>query len=293
MVWLIGSKGMLGSEVERQLFDYKIEYSATDIDIDITSETALKEHADKIFKSEGSNWIINCSAYTAVDKAEDEPDKAELLNITGVRNIAKCAAAYNAKVIHISTDYVFDGKSPYPLTEDLQTEPIGVYGRTKLAGENELRATTDTYFIIRTAWLYGLNGSNFVYTMIKLMNSKDSISVVNDQHGSPTNAEDLARFIFEIIRRDSDDYGIYHYSNDGNITWFDFAKEIYSLGKAEGIIETDCEINSCNSAQFPTKAKRPEYSLLSKEKVKQVFDIKVPEWKESLADFIEKIEEVK
>ena len=181
---------------------------------------------------------------------------------------------------------MFDGKSSAPLSEDMAVGPVSVYGKTKLAGEHALISATDNYFIIRTAWLYGLYGNNFVYTMLKLMDARDTISVVNDQHGSPTNAEDLADLIVEIIKQNSRDYGIYHYSNEGNISWYDFASEIYRLGRDAGLLSSACEVNPCSSDQFPTKAERPEYSLLSKEKVKSVFGISVPDWKESLNGFI-------
>ena len=292
MIWLIGNKGMLGREVERQLQAAGLQYRATDMDIDITLLEALSAHAESIFKDETSRWIINCSAYTAVDKAEDEPELAAKINAEGVKNIAECAVKFDTAIIHLSTDYVFDGKNPEPLTEDLPTSPVSVYGRTKLDGELALKSLTDRYFIIRTAWLYGLSGPNFVYTMLKLMEGRDSITVVNDQHGSPTNAVDLAELIVTILKTGSTDFGIYHYSNEGNITWFDFASEIYRLGREYGLVTSECEVSPCSSDQYPTKATRPEYSLLSKKKVKSVFGIDVPDWKESLAGFINEIEEI-
>jgi len=285
MIWLIGSKGMLGTEVERQLNNCNLDYSATDMDVDITSLEALNNHAKEIFSGKTNNWIINCSAYTAVDKAEEEPEIAEKINVSGVKNIAECAFKFNTKLVHISTDYVFDGSCSTPLTEEMAVGPKSIYGKTKLNGENAIKAVTDKFFIIRTAWLYGLNGSNFIYTMLKLMNDRDTISVVNDQHGSPTNAADLAGLIMEIIRQDSAHYGIYHYSNEGNITWYEFAAEIYRLGREKGLITSECTVESCSSDQFPTKAKRPEYSLLSKEKVKETLSINVPDWQDSLASY--------
>lgn len=294
MIWVIGSKGMLGSEVVVQLDAVSLEYSATDMDVDITSSQSLDEYAKSLFQNEDSNrWIINCSAYTAVDRAEDEPELAARINTEGVKNIAECAAAFNARLIHISTDYVFKGNSKVPLTEDSLTGPTSVYGKTKLAGEHAMAKICSDHFIIRTAWLYGFRGSNFVYAMLKLFNNRDHLTVVNDQHGSPTNASDLSKFIIEIIRQRSINYGVYHYSNEGNITWFDFAEEIYRLGRDSGLVTSNCDIRPCTSAQFPTKANRPEYSLLSKEKVKKIFNIDVPDWKNSLSNFINKIEEIK
>ena len=293
MIWLIGNKGMLGGEVEKQLQAASIKYSATDIDVDISSKKALLNHASGIFISDEQHWIINCSAYTAVDMAEDEPELAKKINVSGVKNITECALQFNTKLVHISTDYVFDSNNSEPLTEDMPVDPVSVYGKTKLDGENAIRVVADKFFIIRTAWLYGLNGSNFVFTMLKLMNDRDIISVVNDQHGSPTNAEDLATLIIRIISINSSAYGIYHYSNEGNITWFDFAEEIYRLGSEKDIITSECTVKSCSSEQFPTKAKRPIYSLLSKEKVKRLFEMDVPDWKDSLSNFINRIEEIK
>ncbi len=292
MIWLIGRNGMLGSEVERQIKNLGFEYSATDMDVDITSPSALGTHASEIFADKSPRWIINCSAYTAVDKAEDEPELAAMINTEGVKNIAECASEYDAKIIHISTDYVFNGMSNKPLTEEMQTDPIGVYGRTKLDGEIALKNAAKRFFIIRTAWLYGFSGTNFVYTMIKLMRDRGSISVVNDQQGSPTNAFDLAGFIMHIVKSGSDSYGIYHYSNEGKISWYDFAVEIYSLARLNGLLTTECSINPCASEQFPTKARRPSYSLLSKQKVRSVFGINIPGWKESLKNFISEIEEI-
>ena len=292
MIWLIGNKGMLGTEVKRQLNSCNLDYSATDMDVDITSLEALNNHAKDIFSGKSNNWIINCSAYTAVDKAEEEPEIAEKINVIGVKNITECALKFNTKLVHISTDYVFGGTCSTPLTEDMPVSPVSVYGKTKLDGENAIKAVTNKFFIIRTAWLYGLNGSNFIYTMLKLMNDRDTISVVQDQHGSPTNAADLAGLIMEIIRQDSAHYGIYHYSNEGNITWYEFAAEIYRLGRENSLINSECTVKSCNSEQFSTKAKRPEYSLLSKEKAMNTFRITVPEWKESLMRFLKNLNEL-
>ena len=292
MIWLIGSRGMLGSEVERQIKEAGIEFSATDIDVDITSPEALDRHASEIFEDESPRWIINCSAYTAVDKAEDDLESASRLNVEGVKNIAECAAAYDAVVVHMSTDYVFNGSCTAPLTEDMPPDPLGVYGRTKLDGEAALQAATERFFIIRTAWLYGADGANFVYTMIKLMQNRDAVSVVNDQRGSPTNAVDLAGLIVHIVKTGSQDYGIYHFSDEGNISWYDFAMEIYRQGRKKGLITSECRLTACTSEEFPTRAKRPSYSLLSKEKVRSVFGLDIPDWKKSLTEFLNKIEEV-
>ena len=285
MIWLIGNKGMLGSAIENMLKASGYDYSATDMNVDIRSGDVLNNYASNIFNINNQHWIINCSAYTAVDKAEDEPELADKINNIGVKNIAACAEKFDAKLIHISTDYVFDGTNPEPITENISPHPVSVYGRTKLDGENAIKAVTNSFFIIRTAWLYGLFGKNFVYTMLNLMNKLDTISVVNDQFGSPTNARNLALLILSIINDNSNNYGIYHYSDEGRINWYEFAMEIYNLGEQKGLIKSPCNITSCDSSHYPTKAARPRYSLLSKEKVRNIFNTTVPNWKDSLSTF--------
>lgn len=283
MIWLIGCKGMLGTEIARQLDEIKIEYVGTDIDVDITNPQALAAFAT----GKNISYIINCSAYTAVDKAESDADFAKKLNEDGPRNIANLANQLHAKMIHISTDYVFDGTGSTPYTEDMPIAPIGVYGKTKAEGEAAVRQNLNEYYIIRTAWLYGWAGKNFVYTMIKAMNTHDSVKVVNDQKGSPTFAGDLASVIIKIIQKDNVPYGTYHCTNLGEITWWDFTNEIKKQGIASGLITNkDCIVNPCTTEEYPTPAKRPAYSVLSKEKIQKTLGIKLPEWKESLKVFL-------
>jgi dTDP-4-dehydrorhamnose reductase len=281
MIWLIGNKGMLGTEVETLLAASKFEFLTSDREVDITSYNDIESFSN----GQNINWIINCAAYTAVDKSEDEEDIAYSINATGPENLAKLAKKLNAKLIHISTDYVFPGDEPTPRKEDDITGPTGAYGRTKLAGEQKIQEIFDEYFIIRTAWLYGPAGNNFVYTMLKLMKERDRITVVNDQTGSPTSAVDLAKLIFHIIDHNSSKYGIYHFSNEGKITWYDFAVEIKKLGIEYGKIDDTCMVEPCASDQFPTKAVRPAYSLMSKEKVKTELGFSVPVWENSLNEF--------
>ncbi len=283
MIWIIVSKGMLGQEISRTLQEAEILFIGTDKEVSILEPEKLKEYA---FQQKPA-WIINCSAYTAVDKAEEDKDSAYAVNSMGVANIAALAAELDIPLIHISTDYVFDGSSSSPLTEDAHTSPTGVYGASKLAGEEEIRKICTKYYIIRTAWLYGQFGPNFVYTMIKLMNKLDFLKVVDDQHGSPTWTKDIAGLIQVIIRSDSRGYGIYHFSGEGNCTWFDFAGEIYRLGRENELITSDCTLDPCTSEEFPTMAKRPAYSLLSKDKVKKNFLYSVPRWQDSVKIFIE------
>ena len=284
MVWLIGCKGMLGTEIARQLKNRNIDYIGTDIDVDITKLEVLEDFANKNLKID---WIINCSAYTAVDKAEDDKDFANLLNNIGPKNISSVAKKINAKMIHISTDYVFDGTGNIPYTEDMDVKPIGVYGQTKADGEKSVIDSGCEYYIFRTAWLYGYDGKNFVYTMLKLMESKQELSVVSDQKGTPTFAGDLANCVIKTITsKNQIPCGIYHCTDLGEITWYDFACEIYKQGKATGKLSNECKINPCSTDEFPTKAKRPAYSVLSKEKIQQALGIALPMWNESLNVFM-------
>jgi len=308
MIWLIGCKGMLGSEVAKQLEENKLPWVGTDKEVDITDIDALNSFIKGIetasyFPSKLSRterqvkWIINCSAYTNVDKAEEDVELATKLNHTGTLNIARLARSIGAKLIHISTDYVFDGNAKEPYTEDMPKCPLGVYGATKSAGEDEIAKEMNTYYILRTAWLYGYNGKNFVYTMTKLMNSKDSIKVVNDQFGSPTCALDLAEVIIEIIKKSENaksffgknsipSYGIYHFTNGGSTSWFEFAQEIQKLGKKYDRISGECKVEACTTEEYGAKVKRPAYSVLSKDKICKELKIKLSPWQQSLEKFI-------
>lgn len=280
MIWVIGCKGMLGSEIVRQLSERNINFVGTDIDVDITNPQALAGFV----KGKHISYIINCSAYTAVDKAESDVDLAKRLNEDGPRNIANLANQIHAKMIHISTDYVFNGTGCVPYTEDMPVAPIGVYGKTKAAVRQNLKE----YYIIRTAWLYGWAGKNFVYTMIKAMNSHDSVKVVNDQKGSPTFAGDLANVIIRIINKDDVSYGTYHCTDLGEITWWDFTNEIKQIGVEKGIITNkECVVNPCTTDEYPTPAKRPAYSVLCKDKIQKALKITLPDWKQSLKVFID------
>lgn len=286
MIWVIGYKGMLGSEICRQLAENNIQFVSTDIDVDITDFKALLEFA----RVWSVKWIINCAAYTAVDKAETDIELAKKLNEDGPANIARVADIMGARLIHISTDYVFDGSGDTPRTEDMPVAPIGVYGVTKAAGEKAVMDNCKDYFILRTAWLYGWAGKNFVYTMIRAMNTHDAVKVVNDQKGTPTFAGDLTKVILEIISRDSMiPYGIYHVTDIGEITWWDFTNEIKKQGIETGWInETgkNCTVNPCTTDEYPTPAKRPAYSVLSKDKIQNALGILLPDWKESLSVFL-------
>jgi len=288
-VWLIGCKGMLGAEISTLPGKCGLSYVGTDREVDITNAEALRQFAGQFAGKQPVGWIINCAAYTAVDKAEDDAENCRRLNTLGAANIAACAKSIGARLIHISTDYVFDGSLPRSYREDDPTNPIGIYGLTKRDGELAVLDKNPCSYIIRTAWLYGRHGNNFVHTMLRLMNERDEVKVVNDQRGSPTWAFDLASAVLALIKAvDSGKnipFGIYHYTNEGNITWFDFAKEIYRQGREQGRIAKDCAVKPCTSAEFPARVKRPAFSVLDKDKIRTALGIEIPEWKKSLTEF--------
>lgn len=285
-VWVIGRNGMLGSQVCRTLSENKVEFLGTDSDVSILDYTALEGFA----AGKKISFIVNCAAYTAVDKAESDVDFARKLNADGPRNIARLAKKLEVPFLHISTDYVFDGNASSPITEDAPIKPIGVYGATKAEGEKAIAEEIDDFYILRTAWLYGWSGRNFVYTMIRAMNTHDSVKVVNDQKGTPTNCVTLAHVILRIIEKraggENVPNGIYHVTDLGEITWFDFTKEIFAQGVECGLITNkNCVINPCTTEEYPTPAKRPAYSVLDKTKVQETLGIALPDWRESLAGF--------
>ena len=295
MVWLIGCKGMLGTEIARQLKNSNIDYIGTDIDVDITKLEVLEDFANKNSSSDNKiDWIINCAAYTAVDKAEEDVEMAQKLNAFGPKNIATLCKNIGAKMIHISTDYVFDGTASEPYTEEIPYKPLGVYGVTKADGEKEvLSILPEDSYILRTAWLYGYYGKNFVFTMINLMNTKDKISVVSDQFGTPTNAQNLANVICTLINKSTSENipsGVYHCTDLGQTNWYEFAKEIHHFGIKYGKITGNCVVNPCTTEEYPVKAKRPAYSVLSKDKLMKNLNISLPEWKQNLEEFIKNIQ---
>ncbi|MBR4755674.1 MAG: dTDP-4-dehydrorhamnose reductase, partial [Bacteroidales bacterium] len=248
--------------------------------LDITNLDALRIICD----SEQVDVIVNCAAYTAVDKAEDDHAGAMMLNSTAVGNLAKVAAERDAVLIHISTDYVFHGDATVPYKEDWPTDPLGVYGSTKLLGEREIAKSGCRSIVFRTAWLYSPYGKNFVKTMRYLTAERKSLKVVFDQVGTPTYAKDLASLIVKVIGEDMlDRTGTYHYSNEGAISWYDFAKAICELSGNR------CEIRPCHTEEFPSKAERPRFSVLDKTKVKETFGITIPYWRDSLIDCIKRL----
>ena len=267
-ILVTGANGQLGSELRVLSKDTSYEWVFTDWqELDLCDLENLAAAISKI----NPQIIINCAAHTAVDKAESEYELSDVLNHKAVAVMAQWSAANHCKLIHISTDYVFDGNSAVALTEEAPTAPINVYGETKLADA----------IIIRTSWVYSSFGNNFVKTMSRLMQERDSLNVVNDQIGSPTYAADLAEAIITIINHADWQAGIYNFSNEGEISWFEFAKAIQEIGRF------DCAVSGIPSSAYPTPAKRPAYSLLDKTKIKQVYDVAVPNYKESLQKCME------
>jgi dTDP-4-dehydrorhamnose reductase len=282
MIWLIGNRGMLGTEVHRRLQARDLGHIATDLDLDITDWNALREFSDPLPLS----WIVNCSAYTAVDRAEDEIEKVFRINSEGVRNLALLAREKGAGLLHISTDYVYDGKKEGAYLETDAPNPPGVYGRSKLQGEQHIRENLDRHIILRTAWLYGPGGGNFVLTMLRLFQERDEVRVVDDQWGSPTLAGDLADVILRIVTREKIPYGTYHFTNEGRTNWFEFAREIYREARQTGLLDREVSLVPIKTEQYPTKASRPANSCLSKEKIKEALKITIRPWQEALTECI-------
>jgi dTDP-4-dehydrorhamnose reductase len=274
IVLIIGSNGQLGNEIRVASAQYpKFNYIFTDVaELDICDKATL----ETFVKANAVDAIVNCAAYTAVDKAEDDVDLCYKINRDAVRNIAEVAAAHNLKVIHISTDYVFDGTSHVPLTEDMSTAALGVYGKSKLEGEQELQTFCPISVIIRTSWLYSSFGGNFVKTMIKLGTERDNLNVIFDQVGTPTYAADLAEAILQVLSAASFVPGIYHYSNEGVCSWYDFTKRIHKLACVS------CNVKPIETKDYPTRTPRPHYSVLNKSKIKSTYGIEIPYWEDSL-----------
>lgn len=238
---------------------------------------------EEVFSKNEFHYCINCAAYTNVDKAELEPQRAIAVNTYGALNLAKVCRDYNVTLIHISTDFVFDGSKNEPYTEDDITNPLNAYGKSKRDGELEIIKNCPSHFIIRTSWLYSVYGNNFVKTILKLSQEREEINVVRDQIGNPTNANDLAEFIINIIERKSIDFGIYNYSNSGEISWYDFAQETAKIK------ELNLKINPIDSIDFPTKARRPKYSVLSFSKIQKQFNFESKDWKQRLKRLLIKL----
>ncbi len=273
-ILVTGSNGQLGSELRglSKLGD-QFKWIFTDRqDLDLSDLNNLANQISNI----NPDILINCAAYTAVDKAESEIELADILNHQSVAIMAKWTFNNECKFIHVSTDYIFDGTSSIALNEDAPTSPINVYGKTKLAGENACLIENPKSIIIRTSWVYSSYGANFVKTMSRLMKEKDTLNVVNDQIGSPTYAADLAQAILDILSHSNWQAGIYNYSNEGEISWYEFALAIQEMSGLE------CKVSGISSSHYPTPAKRPAFSLLDKSKIKATYSVLIPHYKESL-----------
>ncbi|OCL92384.1 dTDP-4-dehydrorhamnose reductase [Arcobacter porcinus] len=285
-ILVTGSNGQVGSEIKELSSNYNYNFFfTTRDDIDITSKDSIKEFC----QTNSINVIINCAAYTAVDKAQSDEINADLVNRKAVKKLSIVAKELNIKLIHISTDYVFDGKNFKPYVEEFQTNPQSVYGKTKLDGENELiNINPLNSIIIRTSWVYSYYGNNFVKTMIRLGKEKEELGVIFDQVGTPTYAAHLAKTILDIVPQiENSKVEIYNYSNEGVLSWYDFAKEIMKMAKL------NCKIKAIETYQYPTPAKRPHFSILNKNKIKSTFNLEIPYWKDGLDDCLKRLGERK
>lgn len=281
-VLVTGCYGQLGTALQEIAADSAHQWFFTDVDtLDICDPNAV----ERCFDANGIDVCINCAAYTAVDKAEDDRELAEKVNVQAPRILANCCKRHQATLFHVSTDYVFDGNGIRPYREDDPTDPVSVYGKTKRDGELAVQASGCNYIIVRTAWLYSSTGKNFVKTMLSLADTRDEINVVNDQRGCPTWASDLAQAIVTLMNR----YGlgpvqeVFHFTNEGQITWYEFAQAIMEIAGKH------CKVNPIATDQYPTKAVRPAYSVLDLSKIKEVTGMTVPFWRDSLAKCIEEI----
>ena len=283
-ILITGSNGQLGSEIRALAASYPdFRFVYTDVDeLDLTNRAAIQD----LFDREHVDVCVNCAAYTAVDKAEDDRDLALLINATAVEYLARECAAHHIVLVHVSTDYVFDGTHHQPYVETDAPSPNSYYGLTKLAGEKAVQKYAETAIILRTAWLYSAFGNNFVKTMLRLGKERDSLEVVVDQIGTPTYAGDLAKAILDLVANDkikNQKVELYHYSNEGVISWYDFAKAIM---REAGV---DCQVNAIESKDFPAKANRPFYSVLNKAKIKSAGGVEVPYWLDSLTKVIRQL----
>lgn len=280
-ILITGANGQLAKcieDLENKFNQFKFIYT-TSYEFDIT-----QKNQTTFFNNNKIDWCINCAAYTAVDLAEKESKKANEVNTLGCKNLAQACKDYQIKLIHISTDFVFDGNASKAYVETDMTNPLGVYGLSKLNGENEIISILEDHYIIRTSWLYSEYGNNFLKTMLKLSKDRNEINVVVDQIGTPTYAKDLANSLLKIIEKENNNFGVYHYSNEGIASWYDFAKAIFDLKNIS------IKINPILSASYPTLAKRPNFSVLDKTKIKKTFQIEIPYWRDSLKTVMSKYE---
>ena len=279
VVLVTGANGQLGQAIQSILGNYpSVDFVfCSSVELNITD----KSNCEAVFEKYKPQFCINAAAYTAVDKAESEPEKAFVINVTGAQNLAEVCKTHDTILLHISTDFVFDGLATQPYSEEAIPNPTDVYGITKLQGEQAIQNTWEKHFIIRTSWVYSQFANNFMKTMLRLASERDSLSVVSDQIGTPTNAVDLADCLLTIITFDFqlstfDCYGIYNFSNEGQCSWYDFAKEIFKVNNIS------INLQPIPTSAYPTPAKRPAYSVLDKSKIKSVFGVEIKNWESSL-----------
>ncbi len=275
-ILVTGANGQLGSELQLLAANHPgLAFTFTDVaELDITN----KEDVISFFRQHNFNYCINCAAYTAVDRAEEDRALCDKINVVGSENLAEGCKSVGAALFQISTDFVFDGNASRPLTEENETLPVNYYGLSKLNGELAVQKVFSDYFIIRTSWLYSTFGGNFVKTMLRLAETRKELGVIADQIGTPTYARDLARAIIKVVESGSRQYGVYHYSNEGVASWYDFTSAIFEY---KGIQIT---VNPIRTEQYPTPAKRPHYSVMDKQKIRDTFDLKIPHWRTSLQE---------
>jgi dTDP-4-dehydrorhamnose reductase len=273
-ILVLGAGGQLGRCLKKVSFDKKV----TNINFPNESDGNILDNSalEALFQRVSPQYVVNCAAYTAVDKAEDEIELCRKINKDGATNIAKLCKQYGAIMVHVSTDFVFKGSVPELMNEDSIADPVNVYGITKLEGEVEITNILQEYFILRTSWLYSEYGNNFVKTMLKLGVDRKELSVIVDQIGTPTYAIDLAAAILEIIASRKNEYGIYHYSNEGVTSWYDFAVAVFALSK------NPIQVMPILTSEYPTRAIRPKFTVMDKGKIKRTFNLRVPYWRDSL-----------
>jgi len=278
---VLGASGQLGSCLKKS----STERNITDISFPSEEHANIlnKDLLDQLFTAEKPQFVINCAAYTAVDKAEDDVETCRKVNRDGAAYIAEVCKKHNATLIHVSTDFVFKGDIPKLLSETDPAEPENVYGLTKLEGEAAIAEILPEHYTIRTSWLYSEFGNNFVKTMLRLGRERDQLGVIVDQVGSPTYAIDLANAILDIIESGKEAYGIYHYSNEGATSWYDFAKAVFDLS------ETSVTLNPVKTSEYVTRAVRPAFSVMDKSKIKSTFGISIPYWRDSLSTCVERL----
>lgn len=280
VILVTGASGQLGQAIKSVSNDFTdiVFHFADSSEIDITNLAQLRIEFDRI----SPDFCINTAAYTAVDKSESEPQKAREINVTGAAHLASVCLEKNCTLIHVSTDFVFDGQASEPYSEESPANPTGTYGATKRDGEIEIQKILDNYFIVRTSWVYSEFGNNFMKTMLRLASERDEISVVSDQIGTPTYAVDLARALVEIAQSGKTVYGVYNFSNEGVASWYDFAREIFDRTPSKVVL------HAIPTSAFPTPAKRPPYSVLDKSRIKSIFGIKIRPWQDALAESLSK-----